>query len=29
MPVERAAGAYDLLDREPEEVLQIVFTYDG
>lgn len=27
MPVERAAEAYDLLDRRPEEVLQVVFTY--
>jgi 2-desacetyl-2-hydroxyethyl bacteriochlorophyllide A dehydrogenase len=29
MPVERAAEAYDLLDRRPEEVLQVVFTYDN
>jgi len=27
LPIERAAGAYDLLDQRPEEVLQIVFTY--
>lgn len=27
MPVERAAEAYDLLDRRPEDVLQVVFTY--
>ena len=27
MPVERAAEGYDLLDRRPEEVLQVVFTY--
>lgn len=28
MPAERAAEAYDLLDRRPEEVLQLVFSYD-
>jgi threonine dehydrogenase-like Zn-dependent dehydrogenase len=27
LPVERAAEAYDLLDRRPEDVLQVVFTY--
>jgi 2-desacetyl-2-hydroxyethyl bacteriochlorophyllide A dehydrogenase len=27
MPVEQAAGAYDMLDRRPEEALQVVFTY--
>ena len=27
MPVERAAEAYDLLDRRPEEALQVVFAY--
>jgi threonine dehydrogenase-like Zn-dependent dehydrogenase len=27
MPVEQAADAYDLLDRRPEEALQVVFTY--
>lgn len=27
MPVEHAADAYDLLDRRPEEALQVVFTY--
>ncbi|MCU0590512.1 MAG: zinc-binding alcohol dehydrogenase [Desulfobacterales bacterium] len=27
MPVEQAAHAYDLLDRRPEEALQVVFTY--
>jgi hypothetical protein len=27
MPVEQAANAYDLLDRRPEEALQVVFTY--
>jgi threonine dehydrogenase-like Zn-dependent dehydrogenase len=27
IPVENAAEAYDLLDRRPAEVLQVVFTY--
>jgi len=27
MPVEQAANAYDLLDRRPEEALQVVLTY--
>jgi 2-desacetyl-2-hydroxyethyl bacteriochlorophyllide A dehydrogenase len=27
IPMERAAEAYDLLDRRPEDVLQVVFTY--
>lgn len=27
MPVKLAAEAYDLLDRRPEDVLQVVFTY--
>jgi 2-desacetyl-2-hydroxyethyl bacteriochlorophyllide A dehydrogenase len=27
IPVERAAEAYDLLDRRPEDVLQVVLTY--
>ena len=27
LPVERAVEAYDLLDRRPAEVLQVVFTY--
>jgi threonine dehydrogenase-like Zn-dependent dehydrogenase len=27
MPVEHAAEAYDLLDRRPEEALQVVFAY--
>jgi len=29
IPVERAAEAYDILDRRPEEALQVVFTYSG
>jgi 2-desacetyl-2-hydroxyethyl bacteriochlorophyllide A dehydrogenase len=27
IPVDRAAEAYELLDRRPEDVLQVVFTY--
>jgi threonine dehydrogenase-like Zn-dependent dehydrogenase len=27
LAVERAAEAYEMLDRRPEEVLQVVFTY--
>jgi 2-desacetyl-2-hydroxyethyl bacteriochlorophyllide A dehydrogenase len=29
MPVERAADAYELLDRRPQEAIQVVLTYGG
>lgn len=29
VPIERAADAYDLLDREPGQALQILLTYDS
>ncbi len=29
IPIQRAAEAYDLVDRHPEDTVQVVLTYDG